>query len=43
MNFKFKILVRTMLDNNMRAVDVCVEDVENHGEWMVRTKVADRK
>jgi hypothetical protein len=32
-----------MIKNDMRAVDVCVWDVENQDEWRFRTKVADPK
>jgi hypothetical protein len=32
-----------MIENNMRAVVVCVEDVENQDERRLRTRVADLK
>jgi hypothetical protein len=31
------------IENDMRAVGVCVRDVENQEEWWLRTKVSDQK
>jgi len=31
------------VENDMRAVGVCVEDVENRKKWRFKTKVADPK
>jgi len=32
-----------MTENDMRAVGVCVGDMENQDKWLFRTKVADSK
>jgi hypothetical protein len=31
------------IENDMRAVDVCVGDVKNQDEWRFRTRVSDPK
>jgi hypothetical protein len=32
-----------MIENDMRAVDMCVRDLENRDEWRFRIRVADPK
>jgi hypothetical protein len=32
-----------LIENDLRLIDVCVEDIENRDEWNFRTRVTDPK